>query len=109
MRLPFNSKSDSELSLFDSKVDTPKLTCATSLKRSREREEAGGVFVRSSSSTALLSSLELSDTKVYGPELRALLGTAAQSCKVVVRSRLSEAGAVMGPSEGDPLADQIWR
>ena len=32
---------------------------------------------RSSSSSLLLSSLELSDTKVYEPEIRALLGTAA--------------------------------
>ena len=33
----------------------------------------------------LLSSLELSDTKVYGPYLRALLGPAAHFCEVVVR------------------------
>ena len=32
----------------------------------------------------LLSSLKLSDTKVYEPDIRARLGTAAHSCKVVV-------------------------
>ena len=36
------------------------------------------------SSSALLSSLELSDTQVYEPYIRALLGTAAHFCKVVV-------------------------
>jgi len=36
-----------------------------------------------SSSSLLLSSLELSDTKVYEPEIRTLLGTAAHFCKVV--------------------------
>ena len=38
---------------------------------------------RSSSSSLLLSSLELSDTQVYEPQLRALLGTAAHFCEVV--------------------------
>jgi len=38
----------------------------------------------SSSSSLLLSSLELSDTKVYEPYIRALLGTASQFCEVVV-------------------------
>ena len=33
------------------------------------------------SSSLLLSSLELSDTKVYGPYIRALLGTASQFCE----------------------------
>jgi len=40
----------------------------------------GGTF----SSSFLLSSLELSDTKVYEPQIRALLGTATQFCEVVV-------------------------
>ena len=35
-------------------------------------------------SSLLLSSLELSDTKVYGPEIRALLGTASHLCEAVV-------------------------
>jgi len=35
-----------------------------------------------SSSSLLLSSLELSDTKVYGPEMRTLLGTASHFCEV---------------------------
>ena len=37
-----------------------------------------------SSSSVSLSSLELSDTKVYEPQIRALLGTAAHFCEVVV-------------------------
>ena len=36
------------------------------------------------SSSLLLSSLELSDTKVYALQIRARLGTAAHLCKVVV-------------------------
>ena len=35
-------------------------------------------------SSLLLSSLELSDTKVYEPSIRARLGTAAHFCEVVV-------------------------
>ena len=35
-------------------------------------------------SSFLLASLELSDTKVYEPEIRALLGTASHFCEVVV-------------------------
>ena len=38
----------------------------------------------SSSSVSLLSSLELSDSKVCEPSIRALPGTAAHFCKVVV-------------------------
>ena len=37
----------------------------------------------SSSSSLLLSSLELSDTQVYEPSIRALLGTASHFCEVV--------------------------
>jgi len=37
-----------------------------------------------SSSSLLLSSLELSDTEVYAPYIRARLGTAAHFCEVVV-------------------------
>ena len=40
-------------------------------------------LLESSSSLSLLS-LELSDTKVYGPEIRARIGTAAHFCKAVV-------------------------
>ena len=40
---------------------------------------------RSSSSSLLLSSLELSDSKVYEPYIRARLGTATHFCEVVVR------------------------
>jgi len=35
-------------------------------------------------SSLLLSSLELSDTNVYAPYIRALLGTASHFCEVVV-------------------------
>ena len=41
----------------------------------------------SSSSSLLLSSLELSDKKVYEPQMQARLGTASHFCKVVVRQR----------------------
>jgi len=44
------------------------------------REEA--CLHASSSSSLLLSRLELSDTKVYEPQIRALLGTAAHFCEV---------------------------
>jgi len=37
-----------------------------------------------SSPSLLLSSLELSDTQVYEPSVRALLGTASHFCEVVV-------------------------
>ena len=37
-----------------------------------------------SSPSLLLSSLELSDTKVYEPQIRALLGTASHFCEIVV-------------------------
>ena len=42
-----------------------------------------------SASSLLLSSLESSDTKVYEPEIRARLGTAAHFCEVVVLKRTS--------------------
>ena len=42
------------------------------------------VFAPSFFSYLLLSSLELSDTKVYAPQVRALLGTASHFCGVVV-------------------------
>ena len=38
---------------------------------------------RPSSSPLLLSSLELSDAKVYEPYIRAILGTASHFCEVV--------------------------
>jgi hypothetical protein len=48
-----------------------------------------GLFVFSSLS---LSSLELIDTKVYEPEVRALLGTAAHFCEVVVLKSRTRTG-----------------
>ena len=56
----------------------------------------------SSSSSLLLSSLELSDTKVYEPEIRARLGTAAHFCKVVVLR--GSPGA-----SGAPPPGHLWR
>ena len=41
--------------------------------------------------------LELSDTKVYEPEIRALLGTASHSCEaVVLESRIVPGGTALG-------------
>jgi len=48
-------------------------------RKGPSREERGPP----SSSSLLLSSLELRDTKVYEPEIRARLGTAAHFCEVV--------------------------
>ena len=46
------------------------------------------VVLVTSSSSLSLSSLELSDTKVYEPYIRALLGTASHFCEVfVLKSR----------------------
>jgi len=42
------------------------------------------VLSLSSSSSLLRSSLELSDTKVYEPQIRARLGATANFCKAVV-------------------------
>ena len=42
------------------------------------------IFLESSSSSLLLSSLELSDTTIYERLIRALLGTASHFCLVVV-------------------------
>ena len=41
-------------------------------------------FTISSSSSLLLSSLDLSDTRIYEPSIRALLGTARHFCSAVV-------------------------
>ena len=50
----------------------------------RELPRNGFFELRFSSSPLLLSSLELSDAKVYEPEIQALLGAAANLCRVVV-------------------------
>jgi len=47
-------------------------------------------------SSLLHSSLELSDTKVYEPYVRALLGTAAHFCKVVVLKLCGTSGVNLG-------------
>jgi len=43
-----------------------------------------GAHITSSSSSVLLSSLQLSDTQVYEPQIQALLGTASHFCEVFV-------------------------
>jgi len=48
------------------------------------RKPSGKPVSQPSSSSFLLSSLELNNTKVYEPQIRALLGTASQFCEVVV-------------------------
>ena len=55
-----------------------------SVGRSRETDQKRRRRATSSSSSVLLSSLELSDTKVHGPQIRALLETASHFCQVVV-------------------------
>jgi len=48
------------------------------------------------SSSLLLSGLELSDTQVYEPQIRALLGTAPHFCEVVVLKLNPHADHVRG-------------
>ena len=51
----------------------------------KSRQKLSRTYSSSSSSSSLsLSSLEVSDTQVYGPGMRASLGTAAHFCQVVV-------------------------
>jgi len=50
----------------------------------------------SSLSSLLLPSLELSDTKVYEPSIRARLGTASHFCLVVVLKLRTKAGGSLG-------------
>jgi len=56
------------------------------LPRSWKESHAPEMFRRRSSSLSslLLSRLELSDTKAYEPQIRALLGTASHFCRVIV-------------------------
>ena len=49
-----------------------------------KRFGAGQALSSSSSSSLLLSSLELSDTRGYEPYIRALLGTASHFCEAIV-------------------------
>ena len=48
----------------------------------------------------LLSSLDLSDKKVHEPKIRALLGTAAHFCEVVVLKLRTAAGKAEGRNVG---------
>ena len=64
---------------------------AMSTKKLRRSDQELGIFkdlyemsLVTSSSSFLLSSLELSNTKVYEPQIRALLGTATHFCQAVV-------------------------
>ena len=52
-------------------------------------------------SSVLLSSLELRDTKVYEPQIRALLGTASHFCEVVVLKLRIFSGVGAPRGEGD--------
>ena len=60
------------------------VTDEISAQRTPRAPLCGGVVPRISSSSFLLSSLELSDTKVYEPLMRALLGTGSQFCEVII-------------------------
>ena len=69
-------------------------------------------FVRTFLITSLLlSSLELSDTKVYEPQIRALLGTASHFCEVVVlklRSVPINTDPERGGDVGMSVAASLW-
>ena len=56
-------------------------------------------------SSSLLSSLELSDTQVYTPEIRALLGTALPSCAVVMPGYVISSALLL--RHRDPLARML--
>jgi len=60
-------------------------------KRSKGRASGGGSTPKPSS--LLLSSLELSDTQVYEPYIRALLGTTSHFCEVVVLESMRRGAA----------------
>jgi len=62
--------------------------------------------ISSISSSLLLSSLELSDTNVYEPQIRARLGTAAPFCEVVVLKlrNVPASGAVPSPEPSPEAA-----
>ena len=73
------------------------------LRGARARDQQSCVVLIACSS--LLSSLELSDTQVYTPETRALLGTALPSCAVVMPGHvISSAGLTR---RRDPLARML--
>ena len=66
----------------------------------------------SSSSSLLLSSLELSDTEVYAPQIRALLGNASHLCAVAIPVLLLARPAAMHappPVSGLVLRDENGR
>ena len=70
--------------------------------------EAG---LSSSSSSLLLPSLELSDTRVYEPYIRARLGTAAHLFEVVVlklRAYLSRTGPTHSVEYEGFVAPKFW-
>ena len=61
--------------------NSDRVRVSVSVNESKEKPNTRRSMGRSS---LLLSSLELSDTKVFEPSIRALLGTAAHFCEVVV-------------------------
>jgi len=64
----------------------------------------------SSFSSLLLSSLELSDTKVYEPQIRARLRTAAHFCEVVVsQHKTRRSGAARVHVEGVDRPGEVPR
>ena len=62
-----------------------------------------GVVDSASSSASLLSSLEVSDTKVYDPLIRALLRTASHICEVVVLKSFDSATSYAWAAPGRKL------
>ena len=80
---------------------------STKMWGSSASNDATASFPRSvfSLSSFLLSSLELSDTNVYEPSIRALLGTATHFCAVVVfesRRVLNTQPEAVNPQPADP-------
>jgi len=65
-------------------ADRQRLSNAKCGRSAKVAADASVHQVAWSSSSLLLSNLELSDTKVYESEIRALLGTASHFCEVVV-------------------------
>ena len=68
-------------------------------------------FCAPSSSSSLLSSLELSDTQVYEPWIRALLGTASHFCSFVYRppSMMPAKLSIEMMMGEHPAARKIWQ
>jgi len=59
-------------------------------------------------SSLLLSSLELSDTKVYKPEIRARLGTAAHFCEVVIHPIMAPTTRLSANGSKGGVGSLLW-